>query len=94
MLLVLAVLSGSASASDHDDARALSKAGAIVPLEKIIAQVRSSRPDIKDLLEVELEADAQGYYYEVEVVDDAGVVRKLRYDAATGEFIDEAVDDD
>lgn len=90
-LVLLAPL--AASASDHDDARKLSKAGTIVPLEQITAQVRS-RPDIKDLLEVELESDAQGYYYEVEVVDDAGVVRKLRYDAATGKLIGEAPDDD
>ncbi|MBI5462184.1 MAG: peptidase [Gammaproteobacteria bacterium] len=80
-------------ASEQDHARALSKAGTIVPLERITSQVRS-RPDVEDLLEVELESDDQRYYYEVEVVDDAGVVRKLRYDAATGELIDETPDDD
>lgn len=92
-LLVVAMFPFVASASDHDDARALSQAGTIVPLERITAQARG-RPDIKDLLEVELESDAQGYYYEVEVVDDAGIVRKLRYDAATGVLIGETPDDD
>ena len=80
-------------ASEQDNARALSKAGTIVPLERITAQVRG-RPDIEGLLEVELESDDHGYYYEVEVVDDAGLVRKLRYDAATGTLIGESVGDD
>ncbi|MBI5040500.1 MAG: PepSY domain-containing protein [Gammaproteobacteria bacterium] len=92
-LLILGEFPAVSRASDHDDARKLSKSGTIVPLEQITAQVRS-RPDIKDLLEVELESDADDYYYEVEVVDDGGVVRKLRYDATTGELIDESVDDD
>lgn len=79
-------------AGDQDRARELSNAGTIVPLEQITAQVR--KRNIEQILEVELESDDQRYYYKVEVVDDAGIVRKLRYDAATGELIDETVDDD
>ena len=90
-ILMLSVLPHAALASDQDHARALSNAGTIVPLERITAQVRKRH--IEHILEVELESDDQRHYYEVEVVDDAGNVRKLRYDATTGEPIGE-VDDD
>ena len=90
-LLGMTLLTGAAIASEQDEARALSRAGAIVPLEQITAQAR--KRDIRHLLEVDLESDDRGYYYEVEGVDAEGVVRKLRYDAATGELIGESVDD-
>lgn len=92
MLLFLSMLSIGVLAGDQDEARKLSNAGTIVPLERITAQVRG-RPEVKDILEVELESEKQSYYYEVEVVDDTGSVRKLRYDAITGALLGEAPDD-
>ena len=86
-ILMLSALPHAAMASEQDRARELSNAGAIVPLEQITAQVRKRH--IEHILEVELESDAKGHYYEVEVVDDAGEVRKLRYDAVTGKPIGE-----
>lgn len=74
-------------ASDLDQVRELSRSGAIVPLERITAQVRAR--DIAHILEVELESEDDRYYYEVEALDDAGVVHKLKYDAGTGELIEE-----
>lgn len=91
VLLVLSMFPFAAQASEQDRARALSSAGTIVPLERITAQVRKRH--IEHILEVELESEDGAHYYEVEGVDDAGVVRKLRYDATTGELIDEAVND-
>lgn len=90
-ILMLSALPSAAFAGDHDDARNLRNAGTIVPLEQITARVREQHPG--RILEVELEADDQRYYYEVEVVDEAGIVRKLKYDATTGTLIDESVDD-
>ena len=90
-MLLLAVPVGPAPASEQDRARELSRAGAIVPLEHITAQVRKQYSG--NILEVELESDDGVYRYEVEVVDEAGVVRKLLYDATTGTSLGEADDD-
>lgn len=90
-LLMVSAYPHAAAASDQDRARELSNAGAIVPLERIIAQVR--KRNIEHILEVELESKDGAHYYEVEVVDDAGEVRKLKYDATTGEPLGEADDD-
>ncbi|HEY9198980.1 MAG TPA: PepSY domain-containing protein [Gammaproteobacteria bacterium] len=91
VLLMQSMFPFAAQASEQDRARALSNAGTIVPLERITEQVRKRH--IEHILEVELETEDGAHYYEVEGVDDAGVVRKLKYDAATGELLDEAVDD-
>jgi len=90
-LLILGELPAVSRASDYDDARKLSKAGTIVPLERITEQVRARHTGT--ILEVELESKDQKYYYEVEVVDNAGVVRKLRYDAVTGELLSDNPED-
>lgn len=91
-ILMSSTLPHAAAASDHDQARALSRSGAIVPLEQVTAQAR--RRNVQEILEVELEAEDGGYVYEVEVVDGAGTVRKLLYDAVTGEPLGKATDDE
>ena len=90
-VLMLATPPVVAAGSDQDRARALSNAGTIVPLERITAQMRARR--IEHILEVELESNDKGHYYEVEGLDDQGIVRKLKYDATTGELISEEQDD-
>lgn len=90
-VLMLSALPYATLASDQDRARELSNAGSIVPLERITAQVR--KRNIEHILEVELESTDGMHYYEVEVLDEGGKVRKLRYDAVTGEPVGE-VDDD
>lgn len=80
-------LAASVAAADLDQVRELSRSGAIVPLESITSKVRAR--DIAHILEVELEAEDDRYYYEVEGLDDAGVVHKLKYDAGTGDLIEE-----
>ena len=80
-----------ASERDQDRARELSEAGTIMPLEQILAQTRERYAG--RVLETELEKKDSGYYYEVEIVDAEGVVRKLKYDAATGELLSDKKDD-
>lgn len=79
------------ASGDQDRARALSAAGTIVPLEKITSQLRQRRID--HILEVELESNDEGHYYEIEALDDQGRVRKLKYDATTGRLLSEQDDD-
>lgn len=90
-ILLLTAVPHAASASDQEQARELMRGGAIVPLERITAQVRQR--NIGEILEVELESRNGVYHYEVEVVDATGAVRKLLYDAATGWPLGVAKDD-
>ncbi len=79
-------------ASEQDRVRELAGAGTIVPLEEILGDVRQRHPTAH-VLEAEFETKRNAHYYEIELVDDAGVVRELKYDAATGELLDEDVND-
>jgi len=45
------------------------------------------------VLEVELETEHQDYVYEVEILDDAGVVHKLILDAHSGDLLKSKKDD-
>ncbi|MBI3774637.1 MAG: PepSY domain-containing protein [Gammaproteobacteria bacterium] len=61
-------------------------ADVIVPLEKVVDEVRASYPDSK-VLEAELKEKDHAFTYEIEIVDKAGVVRELYFDARNGELL-------
>jgi uncharacterized iron-regulated membrane protein len=71
--------------SQHDLARRLKEAGDIQPLETIIAKAKAQHPG--RVLEAELNKRGEQYVYEIELVDDKGVVWKLYYDARTGDLL-------
>jgi len=76
---------------NQKQARALLREGKIRPLEALMAlhpQRLAGR-----LLDVELERDDGVLVYEIEVLGRDGVVREFDLDAATGEVLDEEVDD-
>ena len=76
---------GHARADDDDDhlrAKDLVESGEILPLEKILLDAFQNRQ--WRLLEAELEDEHGRYIYELEILDDKGKVRKLKYDAKTG----------
>jgi uncharacterized membrane protein YkoI len=75
-----AILAGE----DQDHARRLKEAGDILPLETLIERVRRERHPGR-LIEAELEERAGRYLYELEFVDEKGVVWEFFYDARTGE---------
>ena len=68
---------------DHDAARALKENGAILPLDTIVDSALRRWHGL--LLEAELGRAAGRYIYEIELLDDRGVVHELYFDAATGE---------
>lgn len=76
---------------EQDRARQLSEAGTILPLEQILALARERHPG--RVLETELEHKDSGYYYEIELLDAAGQVRELKYDAVTGALLTDKQDD-
>ncbi len=76
---------GTMASADHEDAMLLRQSGNIVSLTALLSDAYQRKPG--ELLEVELEYDESGYLYEVEILDSAGIVWELRYDAVSGKFI-------
>lgn len=91
LCLLLPVVSG-ASDDDHDAAKRLREAGEIVPLEKLLVDVRSRHGG--RILEIELEYERDQYVYEIEMVDDDGKVHEYYYDARDGRFLWQESDHD
>jgi uncharacterized membrane protein YkoI len=84
-LVAVALLVGSGAGyafEDHDEAKKLKDAGAILPLEQMLAQARRDRPG--NVVETELEKKGKRYVYEIKIVDEQGTVHELKYDAASG----------
>lgn len=95
MLTFVAVVGSSIALSGDDDsdlARRLLAEGSIVPLEQIIAKVHQVYPD-SEVLEAKLEDENQQVIYELEIVDHAGVVRELYFDARNAELIKDKRED-
>jgi len=82
----VALMVGTAMAKeDHLEAHRLMEEGSILPLEAILEHVRLHQPG--HILEVELEKEEKRYIYEIELLDDAGVVWELEVDATSGELL-------
>ncbi|KPK38517.1 MAG: hypothetical protein AMJ69_08245 [Gammaproteobacteria bacterium SG8_47] len=77
--------------SDHDAARTLVEAGEILPLEAILSKAQGEYAG--RVLEVELESKGRRRIYEIELIDEQGVVRELEYDAHSGELLRVKQDD-
>ncbi len=92
LLGLLLVRQVSAShAVDQDEVRRLRAGGAIVPLTQLVDDAQ--RRHAGRVLEVELKQRDGGYRYEIEILDAAGIVRELIYDAVSGRLLDERTDD-
>ncbi len=77
---------------DHERARELVKSGEIMPLEQLLQNIAGSETGKLRLLEAELEREQGRLVYELELVDEQGVVRELLFDAKTGESLGEEDD--
>ena len=83
-LLVLGAAGVHAQGNEQDSVRAAVQAGRYKPLASILAQVEREWPGAR-VLDLDTKQDVQGQlYYEVKLLDRAGVKRKLLLDAATG----------
>lgn len=88
VLLTSLFLSFDAMADDdHVRAKDLVESGDILPLEKLLQNVFEGRQ--WRLLEAELEKKQDRYIYELEILDDKGKVRELKYDAKTGQLFND-----
>lgn len=77
--------------NDHERARALLESGEILPLERILENIRADYPG--RLLEVKLEQEKGAVIYEIELLDSEGKVWELELDAVTGELLKRERDD-
>ncbi len=87
MLLVPTI--GQADEADHDLAKHLKESGEIVSLDKLITDVHTRHSG--RILEVELEFKRGQYVYEIEMVDDNGLVNEYFYDAKSGQLLWEEI---
>ena len=78
---------GHDAEQDQEAAERLTQQGDILPLEQILEQARQHRDG--RILETELEREYGRYLYEIELLDETGRVYELKFDAATGELIEE-----
>lgn len=76
---------------DINNVMELKQTGEILPLESILKRVRELQPG--RVIEIELEDDDGRYIYEMEVVDDSGVVWDIDVDARSGELLERERDD-
>lgn len=90
LLLVVSNTENAFSEDAHDAAKTLKESGEILPLETIVEKARRQVPG--RILEVELKKKER-LIYELELLDENGVVWELYYDAKTGELIRKKPDD-
>ena len=72
---------------EHDTVRVIKQRGDILSLDRILQDTRGQYG--ARVLESELEEKDGRYVYEVELVDDQGRVREMKFDARTGEVLKE-----
>jgi uncharacterized membrane protein YkoI len=75
------------SSGEYDEVRSLQQRGAILPLQQILDRARPYHEG--RVLETELERNGARYVYEIELVDDQGQVWEMKFDAASGELLQE-----
>ncbi len=91
-LCALVVPGGALCADvDHREAQRLRESGRILPLETIVQRAQALHPG--KLLDIELEREDGRYVYELELLDERGVVWELEYDAATGTLLQRKQED-
>ena len=90
-IMILGPLHVTRADDDHIEARRLLDSGEILPLEEIINNVRQTFPG--RVLDVELEREDGHIAYEVEILDEEGVVTEVYIDARTGKVLSVKEDD-
>lgn len=82
LVTMVAAMPGRAD-DDHVRARAARQAGEIRPLEEIMAAAKRDNPG--EVVAVELEREHGRWIYEVKILSPQGDIRRLDYDARSGE---------
>ena len=93
MLIVLHAPLYAHSDDEHAplSARHLRERGEIVSLERIVEAAQTIHPG--RLIRTEFEKEHGRYIYEIEMLDKDGTVWELKFDATTGAFIKQEIED-
>ncbi len=92
MLVIGLCLAGRVGAGDgYMEARRLVSEGKILPLQKILDDLRQFQKG--QVLEVEFDSDHSRMIYEIEILDAQGTVWELKVDAVSGEIIEQELED-
>ena len=91
ILIVFFSMSISADDYDHNRARKLVQSGNILPLETILENLKKRTSG--RILEVEMKRKKGIFIYEVELVNEQGVVKEFVFDASNGKLLKEKVED-
>ena len=92
ILVCGATLGGIAHAIDQDDVLELRQEGKVLAFEQILQSALQQHPGAK-VVEVELEEEDGKYHYDLEIVTEQGIVRKLEIDAYTGRVLKDERED-
>ncbi len=86
LLVLLVFLPAPGHAVDaHDEALVLRRAGKVVPLQTLLHRIRQQQPC--RLLDVRIRQDEDRYFYRILILDRDNRVRRLEFDAGSGELI-------
>ena len=81
----LALPAWSSSRDDHERALHAVQSGQVLPLTTVLERLAAQHPG--QVLEVELERDAQQWIYEIKLLTADGQLLKLKLDAGTAEVL-------
>lgn len=87
LFFVIIICSNVWADDDHERARELVKIGEIIALEQLMQKIDTGEEGKLRLLEAELEKKSGRLVYELELVDEKGVVREMLFDAKTGQAL-------
>lgn len=85
ILTFLIVGMATAVLADKFDVRQLESNGDIMKLGQVMERISEKLPG--RILEVELDKEAGNYVYEIELIDQKGVIWELEIDARSGELL-------
>ncbi|WP_424930898.1 PepSY domain-containing protein [Amaricoccus macauensis] len=91
-LVCSVLLASAATYEDYGRAREAVERGEILPLTEILERVE--REHGGRMIEIELELEGEGVFYELELIQPNGRVIEVLVDAATGETLSLEVEDD
>lgn len=89
--LLASTLASAEPAGDTPTVRQLVQEGKVIPLEQLLATHRERLQG--RILDMEVERERGRVVYELEFIDEQGVVREAQIDAQTGEWIKDKVSD-
>lgn len=86
ILFLLLIVATNNTYARHDIAIKLENDGKVLALEKIVEKAREIHPG--RVIEAEISTEKNAYVYEVEILDEDGVLWDLKFNASDGQLIE------